>query len=77
MRLPGQSSRHPKPEAIVLFTLPAPLGALLSFARLLVHHGGIGTALDGLRAGTLLWLFPTAYDQSDNADCLCKLGSRK
>jgi rhamnosyltransferase subunit B len=53
----------------------APLGEILPRARLLVHHGGIGTAADALRAGVPQWLFPTAHDQADNAQRLVDLGA--
>lgn len=53
---------------------PAPLGEVLSHAQLLVHHGGIGTAVDAMRAGVPQWLFPSAHDQADNAQRLADLG---
>lgn len=53
---------------------PSPLAAILPSARLLVHHGGIGTAADALRAGVPQWLFPSAHDQADNAQRLQALG---
>jgi rhamnosyltransferase subunit B len=64
------SEAHPR----LLFAPPAPLAGLLPHAQLLVHHGGIGTAVDALRSGTPQWLFPSAHDQADNADRLCRLG---
>lgn len=53
---------------------PSPLSEILPKARLLVHHGGIGTAAEALRAGVPQWLFPSAHDQADNAQRLCDLG---
>jgi rhamnosyltransferase subunit B len=53
---------------------PSPLSEILPKASLLVHHGGIGTAADALRAGVPQWLFPSAHDQADNAQRLVDLG---
>jgi rhamnosyltransferase subunit B len=43
------------------------LGALLPHARLLVHHGGIGTTAQALRAAVPQIVMPMAFDQPDNA----------
>ena len=43
------------------------LGALLPESRLLVHHGGIGTTAQALRAGIPQIVMPRAFDQPDNA----------
>lgn len=50
------------------------LREVLPHARLIVHHGGIGTAIEALRARTPQWLFPGAHDQPDNAERLRRLG---
>ncbi|MGE5665101.1 MAG: glycosyltransferase, partial [Betaproteobacteria bacterium] len=50
------------------------LDAILPRAALLVHHGGIATAADAMRAGVPQWLFPSAHDQADNAARLVALG---
>jgi rhamnosyltransferase subunit B len=39
-----------------------------------VHHGGIGTAAQGLAAGVPQLVMPLAHDQPDNADRLKRLG---
>jgi rhamnosyltransferase subunit B len=52
----------------------APFGALLRRARAIVHHGGIGTAAQALKAGTAQVVVPMAYDQPDNAARLVRLG---
>ena len=52
----------------------APLGQLLPRAVALVHHGGIGTASQGLAAGVPQLVMPLAYDQPDNAARLRALG---
>jgi len=44
-----------------------PLAALLPHAAALVHHGGIGTTAEALRAGVPQVIVPLAYDQFDNA----------
>lgn len=61
-------------EGRLLQAPPSPLAALLPQANLLVHHGGIGTAADALRAGVAQWVFPAAHDQADNAQRLSDLG---
>ena len=52
----------------------APFGELLPRAKAIVHHGGIGTAAQALRAGIAQVVVPLAYDQPDNAARLCRLG---
>ncbi|MCE3605046.1 glycosyltransferase [Massilia sp. P8910] len=44
-----------------------PLVALLPGAAALVHHGGVGTMAEAMRAGTPQLIVPMAYDQFDNA----------
>ena len=45
----------------------APFGRLLPRAAALVHHGGIGSCAQGLRAGLPQVAMPMAHDQFDNA----------
>ena len=52
----------------------APLSRLLPHAAALVHHGGIGTTAQALRAGTPQLVFPFSYDQIDNGLRLRRLG---
>ena len=52
----------------------APFGSLLPRCRALVHHGGIGTASQALKAGCPTVVVPMSHDQFDNADRLQKLG---
>ncbi|NML45531.1 glycosyltransferase family 1 protein [Ramlibacter sp. G-1-2-2] len=52
----------------------APFGALLARTRALVHHGGIGSCAQALRAGIPQLVVPQAYDQFDNAMRLEGLG---
>lgn len=64
-------------------TLPAtvwaapyvPFAGLLPRARAIVHHGGIGTCAQALRAGIPQLVWPQAYDQFDNALRLEQLGA--
>ena len=51
-----------------------PFGQLLPRARALVHHGGIGSCAQALRAGIPQLVVPHAYDQFDNAMRLEHLG---
>lgn len=52
-----------------------PFARLLPRARAIVHHGGIGTTAQGLRAGLPQLVWPQAYDQFDNAMRLEQLGT--
>jgi len=52
----------------------APFGTLLVHTRALVHHGGIGSCAQALRAGIPQLVLPHAYDQFDNAMRLERLG---
>jgi rhamnosyltransferase subunit B len=51
-----------------------PLARLLPKAAAIVHHGGIGTTSQALRAGTPQLVTPLSHDQPDNADRIEKLG---
>jgi rhamnosyltransferase subunit B len=51
-----------------------PLARLLPHAAALVHHGGIGTTAEALRAGTPQLVVPLAHDQFDNAARVTALG---
>ena len=53
----------------------ANLATVLRRASLLIHHGGIGTAAQALRAGTPQLTLPFAYDQADNGDRVRRLGA--
>ncbi|HBS28755.1 MAG TPA: hypothetical protein DEB06_04735 [Phycisphaerales bacterium] len=52
----------------------APYGLLLPRARATVHHGGIGTTAQALRAGKPTVILPHAHDQFDNAARAERLG---
>jgi rhamnosyltransferase subunit B len=51
-----------------------PLRALLPHAAALMHHGGIGTTAEALRAGTPQLIIPMAHDQFDNAERVKAMG---
>jgi rhamnosyltransferase subunit B len=51
-----------------------PLRSLLPHAAALVHHGGIGTTAEALRAGTPQLVVPLAHDQFDNGARVTALG---
>lgn len=58
----------PEPLPADVLWLPyVPLAALLPRAAALVHHGGVGTTAEALRAGVPQVIVPLAYDQFDNA----------
>jgi rhamnosyltransferase subunit B len=52
----------------------APYGGLFPRARAIIHHGGIGTTAQALRAGHPMLVVPHAYDQPDNASRVVNLG---
>jgi len=45
-----------------------PLSEVLPYAATLVHHGGIGTTSQAMRAGVPQVITPLAHDQFDNAE---------
>ncbi len=50
-----------------------PFSQLLPSARAIVHHGGVGTTSQALRAGTPQVVLPMAFDQFDNAARVARL----
>ena len=58
----------------VLWQDYVPLRVLLPRVAALVHHGGIGTTAEALRAGTPQLVVPLAHDQFDNAARVAALG---
>ncbi|MEP7007368.1 MAG: nucleotide disphospho-sugar-binding domain-containing protein [Sphingomonas bacterium] len=51
-----------------------PLGGLLRCAAAIIHHGGIGTIGEALRAGCPQLVVPDRFDQPDNAMRVARLG---
>lgn len=55
----------------------APHASLFARAALVVHHGGVGTTGQALRAGKPMLVVPHAHDQYDNADRVRRLGAAR
>lgn len=53
----------------------APFEALLAHARVFVHHGGIGSIAEAMRAGVAQVIVPSAHDQPDNAWRVERIGN--
>jgi UDP:flavonoid glycosyltransferase YjiC (YdhE family) len=53
----------------------APFSQLLPRAAAFVHHGGIGTTAQALKAGVPQLIVPMAYDQPDHAARVVRLGA--
>jgi UDP:flavonoid glycosyltransferase YjiC (YdhE family) len=51
----------------------APFSQLLPKAAAFVHHGGIGTAAQGMAAGVKQIVMPLSHDQFDNGDRMQRL----
>ena len=58
--------RDPVPVGIEAYDY-APYGALFPHASVVIHHGGIGSTAQVLRAGRPMLVVPIAHDQYDNA----------
>lgn len=56
------------PRADLLWLDRVPFDLVFPQLALVVHHGGIGTMAEALRAGVRQLAVPTAHDQFDNAD---------
>jgi rhamnosyltransferase subunit B len=64
---------EPLPRGVAAFEY-APYSEVLPRASLVVHHGGIGTTGQALRAGKPMLVVPFAHDQFDNAARITRLG---
>jgi rhamnosyltransferase subunit B len=69
---PEQIPRTLPPD--VMHVEYAPFSRMLPKLAAFVHHGGIGTTSQALRAGIPQLIRPVAYDQFDNADRAVRLG---
>ena len=67
--LPGRAL-----PASILAVEYAPHAALFRRAAVVVHHGGVGTTGQALRAGRPMLVVPHAHDQPDNARRAAQLG---
>lgn len=73
--LAADRAQLPVPPAEDLLWQPyVPLHRLLPHAAALVHHGGIGTTAEALRAAVPQLVLPWAFDQFDNAQRVLALG---
>lgn len=70
--VPGPRQVIRRPNMLVLSEFP--LAAAAPLARLVVHHAGIGSLQETLRAGRPALAMPLLYDQFDNARRLEALG---
>lgn len=61
------------PESVLAVDY-APHGALFERAAAIVHHGGVGTTHEALRAGHPSLVVPHGFDQPDNAARVARLG---
>ncbi len=59
----------------ILWVPFAPFDVLLPRAAAIVHHGGIGTTAEALRAGVPQLVMPFAFDQFDNGQRVRTLGA--
>jgi len=74
--LAADPAQLPVPPADDLLWQPyVPLRLLLPQAAALVHHGGIGTTAEALRAAVPQLVLPWAFDQFDNAQRVVALGA--
>ena len=71
---PQQSITRPVVPAGMIAVDYASHGVLFPRAAAVVHHGGVGTTAQGLRAGCPALIVPHAHDQFDNAGRVERLG---
>ncbi len=74
----GDERNRPRalPEGIIALDY-APYQSLLPRACAVVHHGGVGTTSQALLAGVPTLIVPFAFDQSDNAEHVRKIGTSR
>jgi len=66
----------PQPlPALIRHVSFAPFGRILPKASVFVHHGGIGTVAQALKAGVPQLIMPFSFDQLDNARRVQSLGA--
>src|SRR5690606_28953455 len=70
---PGNRPAEPLPDGIIVVEHAAH-SRLLPRSAATVHHGGIGTLHQALRAGRPMLVVPYAHDQPDNAFRAARLG---
>jgi rhamnosyltransferase subunit B len=67
---------EPLPPEVIAVNY-APFEALLPRSCAMVHHGGVGTTSQGLRAGVPTLIVPFAFDQPDNAAHAERMGTSR
>lgn len=75
----GHQNNRPSgelPAGVAAFEY-APFGALLPRASVVVHHGGVGTTGQSLRAGRPQLVVPFSHDQFDNGARAARLGAAR
>lgn len=73
--LVGAGREAPRALPAGSIALPyAPFGAVMPRCAATVHHGGIGSTAQALRAGRPMLVIPHAHDQFDNAARAVRLG---
>lgn len=68
-----QIPSHSLPEGAIAVDY-APHDLIFPQAAAIVHHGGVGTTAQALRAGRPMLVVPFAHDQPDNAARMVRLG---
>ena len=66
--------RYADPENRILTADFAPYGWVFPRAGMVIHHGGVNTTAEAIRAGVPALIIPHAYDQFDNAIRTQKMG---
>jgi UDP:flavonoid glycosyltransferase YjiC (YdhE family) len=72
--LMGKNPRPSAPADQVLCIDYAPHGLMFPGAVAVVHHGGVGSSAEVMRAGRPALIIPFGFDQPDNAQRLRRLG---
>jgi rhamnosyltransferase subunit B len=70
---PAPASAPPPGENLAVAAY-APYSELFPRAAAIVHHGGVGTTAQALRAGKPMVVVPFSHDQPDNAARVVRLG---
>ena len=66
----------PQHIPVSMLTAPyAPHDQLFPRSEAIIHHGGVGTTAQAMRAGKPMLLVPFAHDQYDNAERIRRLGA--
>ncbi|MEQ9437506.1 MAG: glycosyltransferase [Cyclobacteriaceae bacterium] len=73
--LSDQKKAHFAQDKHILLAPYLPYASLFHRSVLVIHHGGIGTTMEALRAGRPMLIVPHSFDQPDNALRVRKLGA--